>query len=149
MAETSLRGRAIRLLAQRDHSRAELARKLAGHGSEQEIDATLERMIELGLQSDSRFAQAWIRSKSGRFGVARLRHDLAQRGVDREIIDSALASECPSDEIDRARAVWAARFGHRARDRREWAKQARFLQGRGFSSAVIGKLLKENPDEPA
>jgi len=149
MAETSLRGRAIRLLAQRDHSRAELARKLAGHGSGQEIDATLDRMIELGLQSDSRFAQAWIRSKSGRFGVARLRHDLARRGVEREIIDAALASECPTDEIDRARTVWAVRFGHPAEDRREWAKQARFLQGRGFSSAVIGKLLKENPDEPA
>ncbi len=149
MADTSLRERAIRLLAQRDHSRAELARKLAARGSAREIEATLERMIELGLQSDSRFAQAWIRSKAGRFGVARLRHDLAQRGVDRETIDAALACECTADEIDRAREVWTSKFGRPATDRREWARQARFLQGRGFSSSVIGKLLKEIPDEPA
>ncbi len=149
MAAASLRERAIRLLAQREHSRAELARKLAGHGSPEEVEATLDRMTELDLLSDTRFAQAWVRSKAGRFGIARLRHDLARRGVDRELIDEALAAECTSDEMERAREVWSARFGKAAADRREWGRQARFLEGRGFSRSVIGKLLKEIPDEPA
>lgn len=149
MVGTSLRERAIGLLARREHSRAELARKLAPHGTPAEIDATLERMTELGLLSDRRFAEAWVRARAARFGVARLRHDLAQRGVAHELIDAALEAECGGDELARARAVWRSRFDRPAADRREWARQARFLQGRGFSTAVIARLLKESPDESA
>lgn len=148
-AGPSLRERAIRLLALREHSRSELARKLAAHGSADEIDATLARLGELGLQSDERFARAWIRSKAARFGLARLRHELARRGLAREVIEDALALEADASEIDRARAVWAGKFGKTPQDRSEWAKQARFLQGRGFSADTITRLLKENPDESA
>lgn len=149
MAETSLRERAIRHLARRDHSRSELARKLAAHGSQEEIDEVLDRMTELGLLSDTRFAEAWVRGKAARFGAARLRYDLAQRGVAREIIEAALAAETGEDDLSRAREVWAAKFGAPPVDAREWARQARFLQGRGFAADVIRKLLKENPHESA
>jgi regulatory protein len=153
MSKLSLRERAIGLLARRDHSRAELAHKLAPHGTEDEIDVVIARMIELGLLSDERFAQTWVRSKAGRFGLTRLRYDLAQRGVDRDTIDAALESEAVDSEIERARAVWHARFSARqsliASDRKEWARQARFLQSRGFSTSVISKLLKESPDDTA
>ena len=149
MAQASLSERAIRLLARRDHSRAELGRKLAPHGSPEEIESVLERMIELGLLSDDRFAHAWIRTKAQRFGRARLRHDLAQRGVSNETISAALDAECTEDELERARAVWRVRFGQPAEDTREWARQARFLQGRGFSSEIIRKLLRERGDESA
>jgi regulatory protein len=53
-----LRQKALRLLAMRDHSRTELERKLAALGTPEEIRATLDRMAELGLQSDRRFAEA-------------------------------------------------------------------------------------------
>lgn len=149
MAGPSLRERAIALLARREHSHAELARKLAPHGSPDDIEATLARMTELGLLSDRRFAEAWVRSRAARFGRARLTHDLTQRGVARELVDAALEAECAVDELERARAVWRGRFDRPAADRREWARQARFLQGRGFSSAVITRLLKESPDESA
>ena len=149
MASVSLKERAIRLLARRDHSRAELARKLAPHGTPDEIEAVLNRMTEVELLSDSRYAHAWVRGHATRFGVARLRHDLARRGVARDLIDAALESECQDDEIERARAIWRSKFGQAPADRREWAKQGRFLQGRGFSMSVIGKLLKESPDESA
>ena len=149
MPETSLRERAIRCLARRDHSRVELARKLAAHGTAEEIEDVLNRMTELGLLSDRRYAEAWVRGKAGRFGAARLRHDLAQRGVARETIDAALESECADGDLVRARQVWASRFGTAPGDPREWAKQARFLQGRGFTADVICKLLKESPDESA
>lgn len=149
MTETSLRERALRLLARRDHSRVELARKLAPHGTPEDIDAVLERMIALGLLSDVRYAESWVRSRAQRFGLARIRHDLAQRGLDRDTIDAALAAEPLDEEITRARAVWASRFDEIASDRKEWARQARFLQSRGFSTAIISKLLRAHPDDAA
>lgn len=149
MASSELRERALRCLARREHSRAELARKLAAHGSSTEIDAVLERVSELGLQSDERFAQAFVRSKAARFGHGRLRRELAQRGLQREDIDDALASAELAPELERARALWCSRFGEGPADAREWARQARFLQARGFSTDVIRTLLKETDDEPA
>lgn len=149
MGDSSLRERALRCLAQREHSRAELARKLAGHGSDAEIAEIIDRMGELGLQSDRRFAEAWVRSKAGRFGAARMRNELARRGIDRELVDEALSGECVESELERARAVWRSRFGASPADPRERARQARFLQTRGFAPDVIRKLLKEQPDESA
>lgn len=149
MPETSLRERALRHLARREHSRAELARKLGPHGSAEEIDDVLDRITELGLLSDHRFAEAWVRSKAARFGTARLRRELAQRGVGRDTIDAALGAETVEDDVERARTVWRGKFGAAPADAREWARQARFLQGRGFGTDVIRKILKENPDESA
>lgn len=149
MGEPTLRERALRHLARRDHSRAELARKLSAYGSAEEIEAVLARISELELQSDSRFAEAWVRSKAARFGGTRLRSELIRRGVDKALIDETIATECVESELDRARAVWQSRFHTSPADSREWARQARFLQTRGFATDVICKLLKENPDESA
>ncbi|MCK2095943.1 regulatory protein RecX [Thauera aromatica] len=149
MAEPSLRERALRHLARRDHSRAELAQKLAAYGSDDEIEAVIARMGELGLQSDSRYAEAFVRGKASRFGNARLRLELSRRGIARELIDAALASECPAADIERARAVLHARFAAAPADPRAWARQARFLQARGFAPELIRKLLKEPHDESA
>ncbi len=149
MGEPSLRERALRHLARRDHSRAELARKLAAHGDADEIDAVIERMGELGLQSDTRYAEAFVRGKAGRFGASRLRSELARRGIDRDLIDEAIAGECVESEGDRARAVLRGRFTEPPADAREWARQARFLQTRGFAPDLIRKLLKEPYDESA
>ena len=149
MGEPSLRERALRHLARRDHSRAELARKLSAHGDADEIEAVIERMGELGLQSDTRYAEAFVRVKAGRFGASRLRSELARRGIDRDLIDEAIAGECVESEADRARAVLRARFTEPPADAREWARQARFLQTRGFAPDLIRKLLKEPYDESA
>ncbi|HNQ75871.1 MAG TPA: recombination regulator RecX [Pseudothauera hydrothermalis] len=149
MAETGLRARALRYLAQREHSRAELARKLADHGSAPEIDALLDRLSELELLSDARFATAWVRGKAARFGTARLRHDLARRGVSDTLIEAALQSEAVESELERAHRVWRTKFAQPPANAREWARQARFLQGRGFAAEAIRKLLKEIPDESA
>lgn len=149
MAETGLRARALRYLAQREHSRAELARKLADHGSAPEIDALLDRLSELELLSDARFAAAWVQGKAARFGTARLRHDLAHRGVSDALIEAALQSEAVESELERAHRVWRTRFAQPPANAREWARQARFLRGRGFAAEVIRKLLKEIPDESA
>ncbi len=136
-----LRSRAIKLLARREHTRAELAGKLATHGTKDEIETVLADLERSGLLSDARAASAWVRGHAARFGAARLRQTLRTKGVAGELIEEQVA-ELPA-EIDRAREVWAKRFGTVPADAREWAKQARFLQSRGFATDVIRRLLKE------
>jgi len=141
--EPSLRQRAIRLLARREHTRAELAQKLAPHGTAEEIASVLTELARAGLQSDARFAESYVKSQASRLGLARLRQTLRSRGVAAELIETQLESAELPDEMARAAAVWTKKFSAPAADAREWAKQARFLQGRGFSAETIGKLLKE------
>jgi regulatory protein len=140
---SELRQKAVALLARREHTRAELLRKLAPHGTPDEIDAVITQLQSVGLQSDTRFAEAFLRSKSGRLGPARLRQTLRQKGIDAETVSEQLEAADLPDEIDQARAVWARKFGCAPADAKEWAKQARFLQTRGFSSSVIRCLLKD------
>ncbi len=138
-----LRQRAIRLLARREHTRAELARKLALLGTEEDIEAVLADLAQSGLLSDARAASAYVRSNAARFGAARLRQTLRRKGVDDELIESQLAQAETPDELERARAVWAKKFSAAPQEPKEWARQARFLQGRGFSADIIRRLLKE------
>ncbi|MDR1424099.1 MAG: recombination regulator RecX [Azoarcus sp.] len=146
MIKPSLRERALRHLARRDHSQAELTRKLAPHGTPEEIAALLEHMGELSLQSDARMAASWIRAHAERFGHTRLKNELARRGVAREIIEEALAGEEVMNELARARAVWRAKFPAAPADAREWARHARFLSTRGFDAATIHAVLRNEPE---
>jgi regulatory protein len=136
-----LRSRAIKLLARREHTRAELAGKLASHGTQEEIETVLADLECSGLLSDARAASAWVRGHAARFGAARLRQTLRTKGVASELIEEQVAG-LPA-EIERAREIWARKFGTAPADAHEWAKQARFLQSRGFAADVIRRLLKE------
>lgn len=141
-----LRQAALRLLARRDHTRAELARKLAALGPAGEVDSLIAELQAAGLQSDRRFAENYVRGRADRFGAARLRQALREKGVAGELIDAQLAPGGLPDEIERARAVWRRKFAAAPVDPHEWARQARFLQGRGFSGEIIRRLLKR-PDD--
>ena len=141
-----LKQRAIRLLARREHSRAELARKLASHGTSEDIATVLADLTRAGLLSDARYADAYLRSHATRLGGARLRRTLRDKGVDAATIETQFAAADLPDELDRARTVWAKKFSAAPADAREWARQARFLQGRGFSGEVIRRLLKDLPE---
>ena len=146
-AGPSLRERALRLLARREHSRVELARKLAPHAdSAAGLDELLAELERLGLLSDQRYADQRSRSRGQRLGNARLSHELRTKGVEDAIIASALDSL--GDELTRARAVWQRKFrGMTPQSREEWARQARFLQSRGFPSELIRKLLDDPEHE--
>jgi len=119
--------------------------KLSAHGTKEDIEHVLTDLQGSSLLSDARFAEAWVRSRSARDGLARLRQSLRQKGIADELI-AASVGELP-DELSRAREVWAKKFGAAPTDAREWAKQARFLQGRGFSVDVIRRLLKNTDEE--
>ena len=138
-----LRQQAIKLLARREHTRVELARKLAGLGTQEEIDAVLADMEASQLQSDDRTAENYLRSNASRLGASRLRHTLKTRGVAPELIEEQLAQADLPEEIERARAAWGRKFSAAPANPKEWARQARFMQSRGFASDIIRKLLKE------
>ena len=142
MQPVSLRDRALRFLAQREHSRRELERKLAPHADDpatlQSLLDDLERRNQL---SDRRYAEARARMLSRKFGSARIEHDLRAHGVDGEAAEAA-ALEARATEFDRAREVWRRKFGQAAANIKERARQARFLQSRGFSAEVINRILR-------
>ncbi len=172
--------RAVRLLARRDMSRAELEARLvprrgasgeealspvdetgpdaehaAGDASPDgarppspttspattadDVAATLDRLVDAGLQSDARFAENYVRGRQARTGSRRLAAELRQRGVDGDTIGAALETIAASD-LERARALWARRF-EPTRDPRERARQMRFLAARGFDMAVIRAVV--------
>lgn len=142
----TLRQRALDLLARREHTRAELQRKLAPHTDDpQELTELLDALTQRGWLSDARFAEALVHDKQAKFGTQRLAHELRERGVDDAVIRDRLA-ELKETELDRARQVWQSKFGALPEDAKARAKQMRFLQSRGFSFEVIGKVLRGVPD---
>ena len=141
-----LRERALRLLARREHSRFELARKLAGGGfDDQEIAHLLDEFEGKNWLSDRRFAESWVADHRAKAGSVKLAFELRQRGVNDAIIEAVL-SEYRDSELERACEVWQKKFGVPPADAAEKAKQMRFLQGRGFSSGVIRQTLREAID---
>ena len=145
----SLLSRAVALLARRDHSRAELYRKLSRHVRDDdelgEIDRVLDELDRNGLLSDERFASAIVRSRSQRFGDARIRYDLRKFGV-ADDVSAATLSALSVTEVSRADAVRSKRFAALPASAAERAKQARFLQARGFSLDSIYRVLRGRPD---
>ncbi|HTO20717.1 MAG TPA: recombination regulator RecX [Pseudomonas sp.] len=139
----AVRRAAMDLLAQREHGRIELARKLRRRGATPElIDSALDRLAEEGLLDESRYLESFIaaRARAG-YGPLRIREELAQRGLPREAIEQALG-ECGVDWAEQLNELWQRRFGVRPQDPKERARQGRFLAYRGFSMEQISRLLR-------
>lgn len=144
----SLRERALRLLARREHARAELARKLAPYAeTADELEALLDDLAQRRLLSDERYAEMRLNARAARFGNRRLAQELRTQGVADELIDAALAET--DDELARARAVWQRKFGAppASGDAAERNRQVRFLMARGFSGETIRRVLRDDFDE--
>ncbi len=147
MSTTSLLSRAVALLARREHSRHDLARKMRRYTEdEDEITQVLDTLEDQGLLSDHRFAEVFVRSRKERFGRQRLYHELTQQKIDAQIIDEVLAP-LDDDEYERACEVWSRKFQHPAQDQREYARHYRFLGQRGFRSEIIRKVLSKSRSE--
>lgn len=141
----TLRERALNLLARREHSRAELARKLAPHVEDEDLDSLLDDLEREKLLSNARYAEMLAHARSGRHGSLRLKADLRDKGVPSEVIESTLA-EAREHDLDAARAVWRKKFGEAPRDAAERAKQMRFLAGRGFPPDVVRRVVGGEED---
>ena len=144
--ERSPREIAIALLARREYSRAELASRLERKDvPADEIDACLNALAEQGLQSDTRFAESFIRSRIFRGqGVRRIESELRQRGVDSATYAAALAEVVAQEEVDwfeLACEALSRRFSTPGDSPKERAKRERFLANRGFDFDQIRYAL--------
>lgn len=137
----SLRARALKFLAQREHARDELARKLARHcEDEAQIRNLLDELEGQDLLSAQRFAESLARRRGQRYGVARVRQELRSHDLDEDAVAAPLQALADT-ELTRAREIWRRRFGAAPADLAERARQSRFLAARGFSGEVIRKVL--------
>lgn len=145
--EPSLRERALRLLARREHSRAELLRKLQTHaGAGDDLEALLGELAQRKLLSDERYAETRARQLSRKFGTARIAHELRSSGVGEDLARGALNAARES-EAERAREVWRRKYRAAPATREERAKQMRFLQSRGFSFDAIRAAIGGGEDD--
>jgi regulatory protein len=143
----SLKGRALRHLAAREHSRAELEQKLRPHEEQPgQLARLLDELVARDLLSEARAVESLIHRRSQRFGAAKLRHELGRKGIGREQVDAAMEGLKPT-ELARARAVRQQKFGSQAGDAQQRARQMRFLAARGFSAEVIRQAVTGADDE--
>jgi len=139
----SLKARALRYLSMREHSRLELARKLARHVQEDEdVEALLDALEAAKLLSQARFSEALVHRRAARFGNSRILSELKSHGIEAEDL-SHIKADLEQDELARARVVWQRKFGTVPVDAAARAKQMRFLQQRGFSMRTIQTLMRD------
>jgi len=146
-SEPSLSARAMRLLARREHSRAELKRKLeplAGEGDDLEI--LLDELAQRGWLSDARYAEQSVRAKAQRYGPLKVAHALRAKGVGDETIAAAFRA-AGSEGLSNLEAVWKSHFKALPADERERARQVRFLQARGFPLEEVLRYLRQREKE--
>ena len=159
----SLKARALRLLSLREYSRKELAAKLtesearwAKLGGEQseltsdarnvQIEEVLDDFEARGWLSDERFAEALVRRRSERYGVRKIQGELERAGVD-ALTSASLLRSLKETEYQRAYELWLRKYGEKAQDQKERARQYRFLASKGFGSEVVAKVVGgERPD---
>jgi len=134
------------LLARREHSRRELGRKLAQKAFDPDtIREVLDALEREGLLSSGRFAESFVAARAARGqGPVRIARELAERGV-----------ESPRDWLDDARYDWdrlardvrRKKFGEALPNAfKDKARQARFLEYRGFSQDQIRRALGSDDD---
>jgi regulatory protein len=164
----SLKARALRLLSQREHSRAELAKKLGDYLSlqarverannpqdrdqakspadttatshEVQITAVLDDFEKRGWLSDARFAEALVRRRSERYGVRKIKDELLRAGVASDA-SATLLDGLKHTEFERAKELFERKFGGTAQDQKMRARQYRFLVSKGFNPEIVAKVI--------
>lgn len=142
----SLRERALGYLTRREYSRAELYRKLQPYAGDEDLDALLDDFKQRGWLSDARYADQMVHARRSKYGSLKVAHELRSQGVAEELVDKAVA-EVRAEDRETALNLWRKKFGAPPQNREEWAKQARFLQSRGFGTETIKAVLRGEPEE--
>lgn len=143
----SLKGRALKLLAAREHSRAELERKLAAHEeSPGQLARDLDELQSKGFISEERVVASVLHRRADRLGAGRVRQELMAKGISPEAVTEAVTA-LRETEVARARAVWQKKFGEPAVDAAGRAKQMRFLAARGFGAQAIQQVIRGAEDD--
>ena len=131
------------MLARREHTRTELARKLNPHAeSAEQIETLLDQFVARGWLSEARFAESRANTLSRKFGSRKIEYDLKSRGVSDEVVERTV-EQARIQELANCRAAWQKKFGVLPRDAAERGRQMRFLAGRGFSAEAVRQVLKD------
>jgi regulatory protein len=139
--QLSLKGRALRLLSLREHSRQELERKLKPfEQTPGELAQALDFLEAKDFLNEQRVVESVVNSRSRKLGASRVRQELQAKGLPAEAIAQAV-QDMRSTELERAREVWRKKFGQPPADPAARAKQVRFLVSRGFAPEVVKRVV--------
>lgn len=143
----SLTGRALRLLSTREHSRAELERKLARFEEEAgQLAKVLDALAAKDFINEVRVVESVLHRRSAKLGASRIRQELQAKGLAPDAVAQAMDA-LRGSELERARAVWRKKFGEVPVDAAQRAKQMRFLASRGFGGETIHKVVSGGDDD--
>lgn len=148
-ARSPLEIRALRFLAQREHSRRELERKLSSQANtrlSEEVINVLDKLEQQGFLSERRAAEQIARIRRTRFGSQRIIHELKTKGIDDHLIGDILPV-LKETELETALSIWRKKFAQPPATREERAKQIRFMMNRGFSMETIQHVLSQATEE--
>lgn len=141
--------RALRYLAQREYSRPELEKKLCAYArsfSPEALSTVLDKLEQNGFLSAERVVEQIVHTRRSRFGSQRIAYELKEKGIDEQLIHSALLA-LKETELDAAVEIWQKKFGELPGTREERGKQMRFMMNRGFSMEVIQQVLSQASEE--
>jgi regulatory protein len=145
--QPSLKGRALRLLSGREHSRAELERKLQPFEEEPgSLALALDDLQAKGFISEQRVIESVVNRRAAKLGASRIKQELQAKGLDPQAVSEAVA-ELRSTELARARVVWQKKFGQTPADAAERARQMRFLSSRGFGGDTIHRVVSGGDED--
>ena len=137
----SLKGRALRLLSQREHSRKELEQKLKPHEETPgELAEALDFLAAKDFINEKRVVESVVNRRSTKLGAARVRQELMAKGLPADDIAEAVQT-MRGTEFERALGVWRKKFGAAPSDASERGRQVRFLVSRGFAAEVVRRVV--------
>jgi regulatory protein len=143
----SLRAQALSLLARREYSKQELARRLLQYTEDPDtIPPLIEEFEQRGWLSEKRVVEQVMASRRRRFGTQKITQELRRKGLSDDAIAGA-REQLKDSELQSAREVWRRKFPDSPSNAKEKARQMRFLQGRGFSLDTIRKVISGADDE--
>jgi regulatory protein len=140
-----IKKKCLRLLTRREHSRKEIQDKLAIKGYDRnQVLGVIDELAQESWQDDVRFAESYARVRSQKgFGPVRIAYELKQQGIAPDTIDKIVRATT-DNWTNLLEQVYTKKYPETvAMDSSERANRIRFLQQRGFSSAMIHDLFKQ------
>lgn len=143
----SLTGRALRLISTREHSRAELERKLIAFEEEPgALAKVLDALATRDFINDGRVVESVLHRRSPKLGAQRIKQELQAKGLELEAVTQAV-DQLRASEVERAREVWRKKFGTPPADAAQRGKQMRFLASRGFGGDAIRRVVSGGDED--
>ena len=136
----------MRLLSTREHSRAELERKLARFEEETgQLAQVLDALAAKDFINEERVVESVLHRRSAKLGASRIKLELQSKGLAPQAVAQAMDA-LRGSELERAREVWRKKFGQAPVDAAEHGKQMRFLASRGFGGETIRRVVADGDD---